>query len=335
MRLRHITMTIECGIKTIIQSHNPPPHKKKKCNDLKTSHAAVCVCCGQEKIISLTSSSSCSCPSSYPVSSSFWQLQPCFSFSCQLQPSSWQRPPSSSWQPQPFSYRRSPSSSWQRQPFVVFSFQRRPFSWQHWQPLLAFSFRSCSVASFFWVSSSQIRPTIFFVVFCVSDEPPFGCLTIVVHRLFFPLLVQTVNVHGPLSFFKLLTPAHLARHALLYVFPSEPHTCLSSFVHLHAAAVVFLSSVFFFRRRFLFVVFFGGRRFLFVVFFGGRRFLFVVGFFFLASFSFCRRLFWRPSFSFCRRLFWRPSFSFCRRFFWRPSFSSCRRFFWRPSFSSC
>merc|ERR1719506_865874 len=103
MRLRHITMTIECGIKTIIQSHNPP--KKKKCNDLKTSHAAVCVCCGQEKIISLTSSSSCSCPSSYPVSSSFWrqrqpsswrqrqpssswQLQPCFSFSCQLQPSS-------------------------------------------------------------------------------------------------------------------------------------------------------------------------------------------------------------------------------------------------------
>merc|ERR1719331_1285194 len=107
MRLRHITMTIECEIKTIIQSHKTP---KKKCNDLKTSHAAVCVCCGQEKIISLTSSS-CSCPSSYPVSSSFWrqrqpsswrqrpssswQLQPCFSFSCQLQPSSWQRPPSS------------------------------------------------------------------------------------------------------------------------------------------------------------------------------------------------------------------------------------------------
>merc|ERR1719506_692678 len=274
MRLRHITMTIECGIKTIIQSHNPPP--KKKCNDLKTSHAAVCVCCGQEKIISLTSSS-CSCPSSYPVSSSFWR---------QRQPSSWQRPPSSWRQRQPFSCRRSPSSSWQRQPFVVFSFQRRPFSWQHWQPLLAFSFRSCSVASFFWVSSSQIRPTIFLSFFCVSDEPPFGCLTIVVHRLFFPLPVQTVNVHGPLSFFKLLTPAHLARHALLYVFPSEPHTCLSSFVHLHAAAVVFLSSVFFFRRRFLFVVFFGGRRFLFVVFFGGRRFLFVVGFFVVRRFLF-------------------------------------------------
>merc|ERR1719506_1844930 len=208
MRLRHITMTIECGIKTIIQSHNPPP--QKKCNDLKTSHAAVCVCCGQEKIISLTSSSSWQQrqPSSWRRRpSSSWQLQPCFSFSCQLQPSSWQR----------------------------------PFSWQHWQPLLAFSFRSCSVASFFWVSSSQIRPTIFLSFFCVSDEPPFGCLTIVVHRLFFPLPVQTVNVHGPLSFFKLLTPAHLARHALLYVFPSEPHTCLSSFVHLHAS---FLSSVF-------------------------------------------------------------------------------------------
>merc|ERR1719506_2367688 len=321
MRLRHITMTIECGIKTIIQSHNPP--KKKKCNDLKTSHAAVCVCCGQEKIISLTSSSSCSCPSSYPVSSSFWR---------QRQPSSWQRRPSSWRQRQPSSWRRRPSSSWQLQPCFSFSCQlqpsswQRPFSWQHWQPLLAFSFRSCSVASFFWVSSSQIRPTIFFVVFCVSDEPPFGCLTIVAHRLFFPLPVLTVNVHGPLSFFKLLTPAHLARHALLYVFPSEPHTCLSSFVHLHAAAVVFLSSVFFLgvvfflssflaavvfflssflaavvfflsSVFFLGVVFFLSSAFLAaVVFFFVRRFLFVVRFFVVRRFLFVVGFFWRPSF---------------------------------------
>merc|ERR1719420_2818168 len=115
MRLRHITMTIECGIKTIIQSHRNPPQKKfERLKNVECS----CLCAVlKKKIISFLSSSCPSCP----VFSSSWP---------QRQPSSFQRQPSSWRQRQLFSWRQPPSSSWQPQPFVLFSFQRQPSSFQ-------------------------------------------------------------------------------------------------------------------------------------------------------------------------------------------------------------